>query len=229
MATLYEVTLVGKLFEQQVVSRWTYQSAGTPAAVSGSFALAKAFGAIPAIDPIVWPADTMFDDMRAFVSNSVQYEELVVKDLYSPVDFYTVPFNNVFGKVPEAGTSPTLAWGFKTNRTRLDINRGQKRIPGVMESALLAGGVIDAGAFAAMETYAERMGEVLNYNDEGNTLTFTPVIVGKEKITDPETGKVKYQLYRPYAAQAEHLMGSLIWTPINIVRTQTSRQYKSGA
>lgn len=229
MAGLYEVTLVGTMFEQQVVNRWTFQQGGTPAAVSGSFALASAFGAIPSVAPVVWPANTIFDDLRKITSRSVQYDELVVKNLYSVTDFYTVPFNSVVGLVAEDATSPTLAWGFRTNRTRLDINRGQKRFPGVMEGAMLPGGIVTPEHLAAMEILAERMGEVLEYTDEGNTLTYTPVIIGKQKIVDPETGKVSYQLYSTYAAQAEHLMGSLVWTPLDTVRTQTSRQYKSGA
>lgn len=229
MAGLYEVTLVGKMFEQQVVNRWTFQQGGTPAAVSGSFALAKAFGAIPALDPLVWPADTIFDDLRKITSNSVQYEELVVKNLYSFTDFYTVPFNGVIGLVAEAATSPTLAWGFRTNRTRLDINRGQKRFPGVMEGAMNAGGIVTPAHLAAMDILAERMGEVLSYDDEGNVLTYTPVIVGKEKTFNAEKEKWEYALYETYAAQADHLMGSLIWSALDTVRTQTSRQYKTGA
>jgi hypothetical protein len=43
---LYEVVLEQRYYNQQVVNRWNYVGSGTPASVTGSFALLSALGFI---------------------------------------------------------------------------------------------------------------------------------------------------------------------------------------
>lgn len=226
---LLEVTLVQELAGQQVINRFNYLSAGTPAAVSLSFAMAYAFGAIADGTPPTFPTDTMLDDIRNLTSNALDYKEMVVKRLYSVTDFYTVPFNNMTGKVAEASASPFIAFGAHTNRTRLDINRGQKRFAGVTEGSMDSGGVVASGAKAVLDTLCIKMGETLEYDDEGNTITFTPVILGRDPEPVNAAGKKTYPLYPTETEQLEHLMSSLIWSAFDVVRSQTSRQYGQGS
>jgi len=226
---LYELTMLGTYFNQQIVNRFNYLMTGTPAAVSGSFGLMDAFGAI----------DTggVFDDTKPFfrimyaLSSSFVVNSIVARAcaLYDPVDFYERPF-----VTPYAGTnsgqamSPTSAYGFRTNRVRLDIDRGTKRFVGVTETQVDAGGVIAGAALTALGVVADSMSEIIEYEDEGATLQYAPVVVAKQEYTTP-SGKRAYRYYSTLATQLEHVATSILWQPYATVRTQNSRQYGKGS
>lgn len=226
---LMELTLVQDYQGQEIVNRWNYLAAGTPAAVSFSFALTSAIGAIESGG--VYPADTLMTDLAACQNGGVSFIETSVKDVYSVTDFFTSPFIVALdGTDATAGQpqSPTMAYGYRTNRTRLDIRRGTKRFVGVGETRTESGGIISQGFLDSQITdLATTMGSVLQYDDSGNILSFTPVIVGKEKYTTP-SGRDAYRYYGTEAEQLTHLMQSIVWQPYTQVRTQTSRQYGRG-
>jgi hypothetical protein len=226
---IYEVVSVQTLFGQQVINRWNYVSAGTPAAVSGSFALAAAFGAVPSGTPPVMPTDTVFDYMREIQSDDLKHNEVVVKNLYSATDFYTIPFTDLAGKASEGSTTPFMAYGLRTNRTRLDINRGQKRIAGLPETVFADGGLIVPSIVIALNNLAVAMSDTISYDDEGNVITFTPVILGRDPVPVNSKGKKTYPLYSTESAQLSHVMQSIIWSGYPEVRSQVSRQYKRGS
>lgn len=226
---IYEVVAVQTLFGQQVINRWNYVSAGTPAAVSGSFALCSAFGAVPTGTPPTFAAGTVFDLMRDLQSDDLKINEVIVKNLFSVTDFYTIPFAALAGKSTEGSTTPFVAYGLRTNRTRLDINRGQKRIAGVPETVFGDGGVIVPSIVTALDALAEEMSSVISYDDEGNVINFTPVILGRDPGPVNPAGKKTYPLYPTESAQLSHLMQSIIWQGYPEVRSQVSRQYKRGS
>lgn len=226
---LYEVVVVAELFGQQIINRFNYLSAGTLAAVSGSFALTSAFGAVPTGTPPAFAAGTVFDLMRDLQSDDLKINEVVTKNLYSATDFYTIPFGALTGKSTEGSTTPFIAYGLRTNRTRLDINRGQKRIAGVPETVFGDGGVIVPSIVTALQALAAEMSAVLSYDDEGNTVTFAPVILGRDPEPVNDKGRKTYPLYPTESAQLAHIMQSIIWSEYPEVRSQVSRQYKRGS
>lgn len=226
---LYELVMRGTYFGQEVVNRWNYVSTGVPASVLGSFALVSAFGAIP--DLGVYPPDAPFSQIYAALSDQLVLSSLearAAKD-YDVEDFYERPFIPAYdGGVSGAAMSPTAAYGFRTNRVRLDIARGTKRFAGVIEEAVGSGGVLVGSWPANLEAMAEAMSDVLEYDDEGNTVTFTPCVVSKEEYTTP-SGRKAYRYYSTLATQMEHVATGITWQPYSTVRTQVSRQYGRGS
>lgn len=214
---------------QECIMRWNYLATGTPAAVSFSFALTSAFGAIP--DTGVYPTGTVIDGIRALQDANVNFDEVVAKDVYSVTDFYGTTFVPALVGAQGGNTlGPVPAYGFRTNRTRLDIRRGTKRVTGVPSGAMGGDNVYVASTITLLSTLAAAMTETLTYDDEGNTLTFQPVIVGREKYLPDgnEPPKYAYRYYPTFAEQSDHLMSSIIWDYYTTVRTQTSRQIGRG-
>jgi len=234
---LMELTLVQQFRGQNIVNRFNYLATGTPATVSFSFGLASAIGAIESVGE--YPDTGLMCLIAGIQSDQVTFEEVVIKDVYSVTDFYSIPF-----VVPLTGertgsdsASPALAVGFKSSRTRSDIRRGQKRFTGLIEGTMTTGGALGASFVTDnVIPLAEKMGEVLSYNDEGNTLSYAPVIVGKQ-CYDPTTGdpcdgsetKRAYRYYPTFSEQSARLMDSIIWDAYPQVRTQVTRQYGRGS
>lgn len=227
---IMEITLEGTFASQQIINRWNYLASGTPSAVSFSFALVSAFGAIE--DGGSYPSGTVIDNIRLMVSSQYSFTQSLAKDVYDPVDFYQAPFiPSLAGAVAGESNSPVMAYGFRTNRTRLDIRRATKRFAGVVETEAFSGGVIDSTFVdGEMANLASIMSQTITYDDEGNTLTFQPIVVGKEKYTPnplaPE--KVAYRYYETEAEQLDHIMTSILWEPYPRLRSQVSRQYGRG-
>lgn len=225
---LYELTMFGTYYNQQIINRFNYVSTGSPAAVLGSFALMSAFGAIP--NDLVYPATAPFAKIMQFLSSAFSVNSITARAAaeYDPVDFYERPFPTPYSGLSGGdGMSPTVAYGYRTNRVRLDIDRGTKRFVGVPEAAVLGGGVIGSAFFAELVQTATAMSAVLSYDDEGNTLTFSPCVVHKQEYTTPR-GKRAYRYYPTLAEQMSHVALGIQWQPYPTVRTQTSRQYGRG-
>lgn len=232
---ILEVTLSGTYFNQQTITRWNYVSSGTPAAVSLSFALAAAFGGIydlVAIPP-AYPADTPLGRIAANMGNEWDWQQLTVLNVYSPTDFYQTPFVNPYGgSAAGEQMSPVAAIGFRSNQVRRDVARGTKRFPGVREEDVGTGGVINGGVITNLNVVAAKMSEVLDYDDEGNALTFSPAICGKQEYDpNPPPATGNHRAYRYYPTEAEQLAMTAIgitWQPYTTVRSQVSRQYGHG-
>jgi len=223
---LMEILLRGSLAGQETVNRWNYLASGTPAAVSFSFAMTDAFGFIDSAG--VYPVDSVFRQIKDVVNAQGTFLEAQVRDVYNPTDFYTRPFDP---PLAGGGTGecmpPFVAMGFYTNRVTLSVRRGTKRLAGVNESAVGNNGVFTPGGLSGLTEIASRMSEILSYDDEGNTLTFTPVVVQKEKYTTP-SGKSAYRYYLTESAQLAHLAQGITWSAYGEVRGQASRQYGRG-
>lgn len=226
---LMEIVLEQTYAGQECINRWNYLASGTPAAVSFSFALVTAFGAVPVAG--VYPAGEMCTFIAQLQDNSVAFVQIGAKDVYSNVDFYETPFTvPLIGANGTTGLSPATAAGFRTNRTRLDIRRGTKRFVGVPNGAAGEGGLLSSAYQALMANLAAKMTETLEYDDEGNTLSFAPVIVGKQPyVPDPlRPDRIAYRYYPTFAEQDDHLASSIIWDNYTHTRTQNSRQYGRG-
>lgn len=236
MAGLYEVVLEQRYFQQQSVNRWNYVGTGVGAGVSGSFALASAFGGIydlVAVPP-AYPPNTIIQRIRDLQNSSAQFVQLTVFNVYDPTDFYSTPFiPSLFGALVGDPSSPVLAYGFRTNRITRAIRRGMKRFVGVDDAYATAGGVFTGTATALMAALADEMSETLSYDDEGNTLTFAPSVASKQRY-NPVTGLndpdgTAYRYYSSLALQTPHIAQNVVWEPYVNVRTQRSRQYGHGS
>jgi len=226
---LYELVMQGRLFSQQWVMRWNYLSTGTGASVRGSFGLMYAFGAIPELG--VFNPDAPFVKITNLMATECVVDTMTARaaSLYAPEDFYERPFPTPYvGQSGSAGTSPTLAYGFRTNRVSLAIARGTKRVPGMTEAAMDAGGNIGSTALAVMVDAAEAMSEILSYDDEGSPFSYTPCVVQKLEYTTT-SGKKAYKYYPTLETQLEHVAAGVTWQPYTTARTQTSRQYGRGS
>lgn len=223
---LLEMTLRAELNKQMHINRFTYVMSGTPAAVSASFALTHAMGFIPTVD--VYPAGSLFALVRAYTTASLVFLETEARDVFSETDFYVTPFAaGVAGTYAGDSGSPTVAFGWRTNRIRRDVRRGTRRIGGVSETLITTGGLYTAAASEALQDIADAFSAVLTYDDEGNTLTFTPAVFGRVSYETP-SGRTAYKLHPTEATQLEHTAVGVVWSPYSTTRTQTSRQYGRG-
>jgi len=229
MAEIMEVTLFQQYQNQEAVDRWNYVASGTPAAVSLSFALLTAMGFLPTSTTL---ADTTVGgELQALQNSTVRFASALARAVYVDDDFYDSPFlANTFGAVGNeaSASSPTLAYGFRSNRVKQSIGRGYKRFVGVESSYAGNGGEMATLAITQMTALATAMSQTLTYDDEGNTLTFIPCIVQKEKYTVTSSGKFAYRYYASQATQLTHTAQGVVWENYTQSRSQVSRQYGRG-
>jgi len=227
---LFELVLEGRLFGQQTINRYNYVSSGTPSAASLSFGLFAAFGCLPDGIPPAYPADTVFANTRAVQQGNQSYTQVIVKNVYDLADFYSSPFPTgvIGGNTASECLSPTVAFGLETNQTTRAVRRGMKRIPAVPEGSTGEGGVITTTVLTLLQTLCDSMSESITYDDEGNTITYSPVVVKKLKYTTP-SGKSAYKYYPTLTEQLTHIASGIAWSPFTQTRTQRSRQYGKGS
>lgn len=222
---IYELTLLQEFKGVRTVNRWNYVLTGVPAAVTGSFALTQAFGYMntTTLKPL-----TVLGFIQSCQHSDVKFLNLVVKNLYSSTDFYETPFiAGTAGTITGVEASPPfVSFGFRTNRVRTDVARGTKRFIGLIETWVNAG-ELTAPGLTAMNTLAGEMNEALTYSDEGNTLTFSPAVCGKEEYTTPK-GTRAYRYHATEEAQMAKTALGVVWQPYATARSQTSRQYGRG-
>jgi hypothetical protein len=228
---IYEVRLVQRVSGQLAIMGFNYLSSGTPAAVSRSFALAKAMGFAPTTTTL--ETGTIARLLQIAQGTQVEFILASVRDVYSNTDFYESPFlpatNGTYAG--EAG-SPFEAYAFTSSKSRYDIRRGQRRVAGVTETGVGPGGAITSAQMSTnLVPLATAFSAVLSYNDEGNPLTFEPIIVSKESIppAPPKYPNTRYRYYEDQNVQMQHIMTSIVWTPQDFVTTQNSRKRGRGA
>lgn len=232
---LYELVLQTRYREQVMVNRWNYVLTGTPASVTGSFALVSAVGGIydlVAVPP-GYPTGTLLDAISYLMTPGAVFDQITAINVYDPLDFYQLPFVSPYaGKAAGDGLSPAMAIGYRSTQVRRDIARGTKRFTGTPEAYNQNGGVIDISDGSRPSDVAELMTEVLSYDDEGNTLSFAPCVVSKQEYDpnpdEPEENHRAYRYYPTLAAQMAETAVGIIWQPYATLRTQVSRQYGRG-
>jgi hypothetical protein len=226
---ILELVVTQEYYGQLVVNRYHYIGSGTPAAVSMSFGLIAATKYLAAsIAGGVFPTPSVARQIQDIQVNTLHYISAYARDLYSVSDFYETPYpSGVNGTQTGAPASPTLAYAVTSNRVRTDVRRGQKRFAGVKEEFMDAGGVLSADALINLGYIANEMSATLTYDDEGNTLTYTPCILGFDEYETP-SGKTAYRKFATASEQLEHAAIGIDWQPVGTVRTQVSRQYGRG-
>jgi len=229
MAELMEITLFQTYFNQRCVNRWNYVANGTPAAVTLSFALTSIMGFLPTSTTLA--GSTVGGALQVVQAADVSFDSVIARAVYIDDDFYDSPFlAGTAGSAAggAAALSPTQAFGFFSSRVKQSIARGYKRFVGASEGTVEAGGAISSGALTALTSLAGFMSDTLVYDDEGESLTFIPCIVQKEKYVVTESGKDAYRYYASQATQLTHTAQGIGWTPYENIRTQVSRQYGRG-
>ncbi len=226
---LYEVVLNQRLFSQQIVNRWNYQTNDLTTDHLGAFKLAGALGAIQEGDPVAYPTDGLIWKIASLQNSAVSFQQLLIKSIYDPLDFYDQPMSGTLnGQFTAAGSMPSFtAFGFYTNRKRTDIARGMKRIAGVTIGGTSTSGDIISPLVTPMLNVAIAMSADLTDVTDGVTTHFAPTIVGKEEYTTP-AGKRAYKYYPTEILQSAHWYQDFVWTAYANARSQTSRQVGKG-
>jgi len=227
---LYEVILNIAYNAVQCINRFNYVSSGTPSAVLGSFGLASALGAIP--DGGVYPEDTLISRISELLHEDASFVQITVNNVYDLDDFYQTPFvPGINGVIGGTGMTPANAYGFRTNKVTRAIRRGTKRFVGVSTGQTGDGGAVVVSPGSAMDNLAVQMGATVEYDDEGNTLTFVPAICSKELRNVPDSSPVRqaYYYYETLAEQIAHTATGFFWEPYGFIRTQSTRQYGRGS
>lgn len=226
---LYEVVLEQRYNNQQCINRWNYLGSGVGSAVTGSFALLTAMGFLAAATDFV--DDTVAGRLQGVQSTAVTFVQCTARAVFIDEDFYgngflsgTTGLNTTGGDAMQSYE----AFGFRSNRVKQSIGRGYKRFVGVTEAMLGAYGEFTSGVQGGMELVADAMSDTLTYDDEGNTLTFTPCIAQKEKYTT-DSGREAYKYYDTEALQAPHLAVGINWEIYSFSRTQNSRKVGRGS
>lgn len=233
MTVLLELVLNATFAGQEIINRWNYLGTGTPGEGEAAIALIQAFGCIPTDD--VYPDGLPFKDMLNLQHPGLVYQFASCRDVYSDTDFAEVPFVPAAAGLNANGQSeaPFVAYGFRTNRTVFNIRRGTKRLAGVAEGGVNAGGLIEDAEQALMVLVAAAWSANLTQTVGDNDYTFAPVIVSKMRYTPPDMSTedpagTAYAYWPTYAAQSDHIAATPTWEIYNHVRSQTSRQYGKG-
>lgn len=226
MAELYEVVMNFEYKGQSFINRFTYKVSGTPAAVSKSFAAANGLGFIQTAG--LFSEGSLPERVLSVMNSGCSLAQVTVQSIYDLSDFYSTPYTTGNTGNGSAFTHPTLAVAYRTSLVTRAIRRGKKRFGGVDGTLVNSDGTLkdEAAVNAVFEALRVTLGYIFPYNDEGNVLTLTPVILGRQKKT--VNGKSYYDYYDTEAEQMSHLFEATTWELYPELRTQTSRQYRRG-
>jgi len=228
MAVL-EATLTGEFAGQLTINRWHYISTGDPGPVTPSYALLMAMGfAPPVATPWKFDPDSLAGYIQHLVSTAFYFRAFYVRNLYTPTDFVETAFNPLTaGDMSGEPSSPVLAYGVQSNRSRTDIRRGSKRFCGVSESGIGSGGIVTDPALGYLAAVADLMSDVLSFTSGGASLTLTPAILQFQEYTTP-SGKKAYKKQDSEALQVAHSATGILYTMQPYARSQVSRQRGRG-
>lgn len=228
---LYEVTLEQSYFGQQCINRWNYQSGAIPEGSSGAYLALVGMGFIADDDTPAFDTTTIAGMLQPSQHSGVTFVQAIAKNLYSVTDFYTYafPVGTIGGNAGGEGLSPTMAYGFTSDRTRSDIRRAQKRFVGVAENVVISGGGWTGAAAISLQDLGDRMGAVNTAEFDDVVTTFAPFVFGREKYHPEGKTTWAYKYYDTLAEQLEHIAAITAFTLKPNVRTQTSRQYGRGS
>lgn len=223
---LYEITLRQSYYGQVCINVFSYVTLPGIGVTPNALELLTLAGFIPEGSPAAFPDGTLADAIFTFQSSAVSFLSAEARELYSVTDFYEAAYSPAIAGNLDTGDdmSPFVSFGFYTARVRTDIRRGYKRFVGVTEGIIDNGGLIGSGIVSALTTGAEKLSEEL----AGSTAVYSPCVISREKVVDPDTGSVSYRLYEDEATQEEHVANPLVYTFYDAVRSQTSRQYGRG-
>jgi hypothetical protein len=225
----YVVTLRETYAGQQCINRFPFVSTVEPTGIIGSLALLTLLGAVDIVAG-AFPVDTLLYAIQNIQAAEVTFDEIECRNLYDVTDFYVVPFVGDIsgGTAVGAAMSPTMAYGFFSNRLRTDIHRGTKRFVGANDTFVGEGGIIQGDGVTAAVALAAALSAVQNPDNTDAQGTYNPTVFGYQAYTAPSGRRA----YKPRDTEAEQLGSAAIgvtWDYYSFVRTQASRQYGHGS
>jgi hypothetical protein len=218
----YQLNVIGDLAGEQTNNVFHYYSSGVPA---GGELPSQSLWSLFGFDTS--PTTSVAQSWLFCVSSAWKCTGIFVRDLYSDTDF----FDFVYGTPPTGGqpaefTSPFASYAFRTNRVRLNVRRGSKRIAGVSE-VQVTNGIVISGFRAALADFAQTMSDTLTSTVLGSSLIFQPAVISLKRQISEETGKVEYVLYPP-EEQLDHTAVGVNWQSLVNVTSQSTRKYGRG-
>lgn len=227
--SMYRIVLEGRYGAQQIINEWEWISSEIPSGQSGAFGLCNVLGFVSGNGIDQFEADTLAGALRAAQTGDLQYISVFAANLYSVTDFFSFGYTEtIVGQRTGQGMPPFVAAGFTSDRTRLDIRRGQKRFVGVSENDVDQTGYLNAGGVGIWGDVADIM-QVPQVVDLGGTaVTYTPYVFSKKIIPATEEDPKKYVKWPTEAEALEHVARINQWVLKPTVRSQVSRQYGHG-
>lgn len=226
---LYELKFFGRYYGQRTIYTFNYVADTIATGVLGAFGLVYATGAI--IDSVHTSFDGLFLALLDTHSQQWTCDRIVARAPrdYDVTDFYEYVFTSPEpGNITSTDTaSPQAAYGLVTNRVRLDIKPGSKRLAGVAQNLVDAGGVLSSTITTPLADLCELLTEPLEYVATGGTTTYHNCVVGKEMYTEPPAKKA-YRYYATLSEQLDHIARDVTWSLNPNETTQNSRKYGRG-
>lgn len=233
MATLYEVQLIGQYSGQVTINRLNFTSDIDDPTTTSALALAQALGFNPAA--VTEPEnDTV---LRAYLDSQItsfRLDEIIVRSIYSVIDFFTTPVVGTGWLGTMSGTGgasvPFISAKLETNRVRTDIRRGTLALTPPLDGDIDIAGVISSGPIAEYTVLAAALNAPPSWTTLGITTQYRPTVVKKEKYAVPGSDPVRYayRYYETEAEQFENIALGVTWSPVGRVTSQTSRRFGRG-
>jgi hypothetical protein len=227
---MYRVTLEGNYSGQQTINTFDMLSGAVPSGENGALLVLAGMGFAPYTGLTPFGVDTFAGKLSLAQTVQAFFIQAVCRNLYSNTDFYTFAFApDTHGQRTGQGMSPVLAAGFTTDRTRLDIRRGQKRFVGVSESDVDAAGYLNSDGQTVWNAVGNTMDNITVVPVGAGTFTFTPYVFQKQKVERGTPLKTHYDEWATEAEALEHIAKINVWTLKPTVRSQVSRQFGRGS
>lgn len=235
MPTIMEVTVQGRLFNQETMNVFNYHYDGVASDPGGLASLLLNGLGWPLWDvgSGSYPDTSVAEAWRLAVNGQFTFELITVRNVYSRTDFveWLFPIAGAARTGAEGGeaTSPALTYAFKSSKALADIKRGARRIAGASEPRIEAGGVISVAGLALLNELASTFSSALPaFGDQ-----FVSCICKKEKlpVLNPDgtpKGRFKYEYFTDIEEQLDNTAFPISWGAVSTIRTQTSRQYGRG-
>jgi hypothetical protein len=225
---LFEVVLRGSYFGQDTINRWNYVSSGDVGSASPAFGLLYAMGW--RLVSGAFPVDSLAGSLQNVLNENFEFASLQCVNVFDPADFSEQFFATAqMGINSGVDLSPTIAIGYVSNQVTRAIPKGHKRFAGLIAADFTDGGEYDPAHVAAFNDVAGYMTNVLTYDLDSASLSYTPAICSKLKyLSHSSPDRYSYKYYVDLATQLEHTAQGVTWTLMPHTRTQTSRQYGRG-
>lgn len=233
MATLYEAMISATYRGQMVINRLNFVTDIDDPTVVSAFNLLQALGydGLNPGDPV---AGTFFEAYLLCQAGTFAVNELVARNLYSVIDFVTIPVTGVgWQGAISSGTAasvPFVAQKLVTNRVRSDIRAGSLALTAPLDTSLDADGKLDSTALNLLTDVAAKLNEPPAFTAGPLTVNFRPSVLQKERyIPDPDKPtRAAYRYYAEQSDQMQHAAVSVTWSPSSHATSQVSRRLNKG-
>lgn len=157
-------------------------------------------------------------------SDELRGDIIQVQNLFASGDYHERLEGFPTGSNAGDPMPPFNAYGLRTTRTNGNIRRGQKRFPGVVETAQVSGELVST-ALTQLTTLGQELTEELTYELEGDSITFSPVTVKRV----PYVTEGGNDAYRWPETPLEAVYTQIVdWQPNPNVTSQVSRKIGRG-